>query len=76
MANKYLNKQSVHEQAIRLLEGGIVELDNLCFSMTEVDSDDEACWVCELDSICSQNIINVCVEADNITHTRHKMILR
>lgn len=76
MTKKDKTKQSVHDTAIRLLEGGIVEIDGLCFSMDEVKEDHEACWVCDLDSICSQHIIDVCVEADMITNTRHKMILR
>lgn len=69
-------KPSVHEMAIRLLEGGIVEIDNLCFSMTEIEGDDIACTYCSIDSICSKNIIDVCLEADLITRTRHIMILR
>lgn len=76
MTKKNKAIQSAHDKAIRLLEGGVVEIDNLCFSMTEVDGDDEACNDCQLDSICSRNIIDVCLEADMITKTRHIMILR
>lgn len=67
--------QSVHDKAIRLLEGGIVEIDNLNFSIEEVEGDDIACTECQLDSICSKNIIDVCLETDLITRTRHKMNL-
>ena len=76
MTKKNKTKQSAHDKAIRLLEGGVVEIDNLYFSMTEVDGDDIACNDCQLDSICSQNIIDVCLEADMITKKRHIMILR
>lgn len=76
MTKKNGKLHSIHEKAIRLLEGGIVEIDGHCFSMTEIEGDDISCKECQLDSICSRNVIDVCVEADMITQTRHIMILR
>lgn len=64
-----------HEKAIRLLEGGLVEIDGHVFSIDEVGPDDDPCYTCELDSLCSQNILNICLEADMITRTYHRMIL-
>lgn len=64
-----------HEKAIRLLEGGLVEIDGLVFSIDEAGPEDDPCYSCRLDSICSQNILNVCMEADKITRTYHRMIL-
>lgn len=66
---------SDHDKAIRLLEGGLVEIDGLVFSIDEAGSEDDPCYSCKLDSICSPNIIRICLEADLITRTSHKMIL-
>lgn len=66
---------SDHDKAIRLLEGGLVEIDGLVFSMDEVGPEYDPCYSCRLDSICSPNIMDVCLEADLITGTSHRMIL-
>ena len=72
-----LNKQgqSDHDKAIRLLEGGLVEIDGLIFSIDEAGPEDDPCNSCRLDSICSANINRICLEADFITGTSHRMIL-
>jgi hypothetical protein len=73
--HNYDEAYSIHEKAIRLLEGGLVEIDGLVFSIDEAGPEDDPCYTCELDSICSKNILNVCLEADMITRTYHRMIL-
>lgn len=75
MTKKTEKKQSDHDKAIRLLEGGLVEIDGLLFSIDDAGIEDDACNSCQLDSICSVNISNVCLEADLITRTHHRMIL-
>lgn len=71
----YEKAYSIHEKAIRLLEGGLVEIDGLVFSIDEAGPEDDPCYSCRLDSICSRNIQIVCMEADVITRTSHRMIL-
>lgn len=66
---------SDHDKAIRLLEGGLVEIDGLVFSIDEAGPEDDPCYSCQLDSICSPNIQSICMEADMITRTSHRMIL-
>lgn len=75
MKKRNKKEDSVHDKAIRLLEGGLVEIDNLVFSIEETDGLSGVCECCQLDSICSRNIQDVCAEADSITHTQHKMVL-
>lgn len=71
----YKNAISIHEKAIRLLEGGRVEIDGLVFSIVELGPEADPCYECQLDSICSKNIQSVCLEADLITRTKHIMKL-
>ena len=71
----YEKAKTIHEKAIRLLEGGLVEIDGLVFSIDEAGPEVDPCYDCQLDSICSQNILSVCFEADVITNTYHKLIL-
>ena len=75
MTKKTEKRQSDHDKAIRLLEGGLVEIDGLLFSIDDAGPEDDACYSCQLDSICSVNISNICLEADLITRTYHRMIL-
>lgn len=75
MAKTTKKELSDHDKAIRLLEGGLVEIDGHVLSIDEAGPEDHPCYTCELDSICSQNILNICKEADRITRTYHRMIL-
>lgn len=61
---------SVHDKAIRLLEGGIVEIQGDWFSLIQLpeDFDDVPCIECELDSICRIEIADVCSECDAISN--------
>lgn len=66
------NVMSVHDKAIRLLEGGIVEIDGDNFRLNripyELDIDD--CCECELDSICREEHKEVCSECGDISGYR------
>lgn len=66
---------TIHEKAIRLLEGGLVEIDGLVFSIDEAGPEDDPCYSCKLDSICSRNVRIICAETDLITGICHRMIL-
>ena len=61
-----------HDKAIRLLEGGVVEIDGNWFRVRKFSKeyDDNPCMVCELDSICRMEHTDVCEECEAISHLR------
>ena len=64
-----MEKMTVHDKAIRLLEGGIVEIEANWFSLKRL-SDDKfvyPCFECKLDSICHGEHADVCEECDAIS---------
>lgn len=63
---------TVHDKAIRLLEGGVVEIDSNCFRVRILpdDYDDNPCMECTLDSICKMEHVEVCGECEAITRKR------
>ena len=73
--NRYEKAYNDHEKAIKLLEGELVEIDGLLFSIDDAGLENNPCLSCRLDSICSLNIMNICEEADMITRTAHRLIL-
>lgn len=58
----------IHEKAIRLIEGGVVEVDGLFVKAIEVDSVDECCEICTMDCLCvsESHIFDVCAECNRI----------
>lgn len=65
-----MNKENeIHKKAIRLIEGGVVEVDNLCVKMRYGADDEVVCLDCEMDCICKRDseMYDVCVECDSIT---------
>lgn len=66
---------SVHEKALRLIEGGIVACNELPVRAVDVRGDEIACYYCEMDSACNMEMTDLCAECDMITHTRHYLKL-
>lgn len=64
-----MEKITVHDKAIRLLEGGIVEIDANWFRLLRLsdDLDVDDCCECELDSICREEHRDICAECDAIS---------
>lgn len=62
--------KSIHNKAIKLIEGGIVEIKGNWFKLKKLsdDADDLHCIECELDSICELEHSEVCVECERILH--------
>lgn len=62
-------EKEIHDKAIRLIEGGIVEVDNLCVKMKYGSDDKLVCLNCEMDCICREGtgMNDLCVECDLIT---------
>lgn len=63
---------TVHDKAIRLCEGGIVEIEGNWFGLIRLSEyfDDIACVECNLDSICHKEHADVCGECEIITQRR------
>lgn len=69
--DKRLN-MTIHDKAIRLLEGGIVDIEGNWFWLMRLsddvyDYDDCPCVECNLDSICREEHKEVCSECDTIS---------
>lgn len=62
-------KNTIHEKAIRLIEGGHVEADGHSVRMAIVAEPFEPCAACEMDCLCHEGteICELCVECDGIT---------
>lgn len=66
-----IKSTSLHDSAIRLIEGGIVECDGHCVKAVEVSDPDLPCFVCKMDSACSLKLQELCVEVDVISGSNH-----
>ena len=67
-----MKKMTVHDKAIRLLEGCIVEIEANWFRVKRFpnDYDGNPCEECELDSICRLEHEDVCAECEFISNQR------
>ena len=70
-------KNSVHEKAIRLIEGGIVDVDGHSVKLVKDPSIFNPCFCCKMDSIChsGNEMCSVCEECDNITQMSCFLVL-
>lgn len=67
-----MKNKSVHEKAIRLLEGGIVDVDGLNLICVCFSGEKHECEVCEMDCLCHQgnDICAVCTECSDISRRK------
>lgn len=70
-------KQSIHEKAIRLVEGGIVDVDGHSVKLAKYPYIFDPCFCCEMDSLCCRGneMCAVCEECDAITRMDCFLIL-
>ena len=63
------DKQSIHEKAIRLIEGGIVDVDGHSVSLVVIPDSFDTCYHCEMDGICHNEteMCEVCIECVGIS---------
>lgn len=66
---KMEKEMSIHNKAIRLVEGGIVEVDCLCIKLSYALDEFDPCLECKMDSLCymGTEMCYVCQECDMIT---------
>ena len=47
-----MKEKEIHDKTIRLLEGGVVEIDSHWVKLCQHEGNDFACLVCTMDSVC------------------------
>lgn len=62
---------SLHEKAIRLCEGGVVDIDGHAVRAVECPHVENPCMVCEMDSACRMDMTDLCGECEAITQKRY-----
>lgn len=69
--------ESIHEKAIRLIEGGIVEIDGHAVKLGKAKNILYPCSCCEIDSLChlGNKMCLVCLECHEITGMDCDLIL-
>ena len=64
-----MKQQTIHEKAIRLIEGGLVDVDGHCVKIKQADVNGIGCDLCDMDCLChiETEMCNVCLECGKIT---------
>lgn len=67
----------VHDKAIRLVEGGVVNIDGNWFRLIRFPEyyNDIPCMECDLDSLCRMEHTDVCWECERILHRKCRLKL-
>lgn len=72
-----MNEKELHEKAIRLIEGGVVEVQGLSVRLGRQYYYFDPCFCCKLDSIChfGDDMCSLCLECDRMTDDDCYLIL-
>lgn len=70
---RYSNEKALHEMAVRLCEGGTVWYNGHFLKAKRIDTDDNPCYLCEMDSACDMNMTDLCGECE--AYSRRKYML-
>lgn len=68
-------KMTLHDKAVRLCEGGEVECMGHFVRAQVIQTKDLPCIDCTMDSICRDELCDLCAECDNLTHEEHILVL-
>ena len=68
-------KLTVHDKAIRLAEGGFVEIDGHVVAAKLTPDDLLSCDICKMDCICHAEMAEVCEEIGFIKQMDHYLVL-
>lgn len=66
---------TLHEKAVRLCEGGVVFHCGYFFQAHTAPDEEVPCDVCELDSICRLEIVDLCGECEAYDGKRHYLTI-
>lgn len=72
---KKRKEMTLHDKAVRLVEGGTVECAGHFVKAKAVKIDDFPCYDCNLDSICRDELCDLCTECDNLTYKNYMLVL-
>ena len=63
---------TVHDKAIRLIEGGAVDIEGNWFKLIKFPDyyDGNPCMECNLDSICRMEHTDICAECEALLHKK------
>ena len=64
-------KDTLHEKAVRLAEGGVVEIAGHFVRAVNVPDAECPCELCEMDSVCHMEMTDLCAEVDAYTRSRY-----
>lgn len=70
-----MKQVTLHEKAVRLCEGGVVEFEGLSVRAVRYEGDDLPCIDCKLDSSCSMKMSFLCSECDDYEGCQHILVL-
>lgn len=62
---------TLYAKAVRLAEGGVVEINGHFVKAIDIEGVDNPCIVCEMDSICRLEMADLCAEVDGYTRSPH-----
>lgn len=62
---------TLHDKAIRLLEGGVVEIEGHFVKAIQVADDVRPCKLCNMDSACNMNMSELCAEVEIISRKQY-----
>lgn len=68
---KKKKEMSLHDKAVRLAEGGIVEIAGHFVRAINIPDAENPCIHCEMDSACRMEMSDLCAELDAYTHSMH-----
>ncbi len=68
---KTRRRLTLHEKAIQLCEGGIVEINGLCLRASTIKEGFNSCQDCCMGSACDEDISKLCAECDQYNHKNH-----
>lgn len=72
-----MREKEIHDKAIRLLEGGIVDADGHSVKLGRISKIFDECIVCEMDSLCHEGteIHALCCRCESMIDDRCYLIL-
>lgn len=69
-----MRNETLHAKAVRLAEGGIVEINGHFVRAIDVVREVNPCDLCEMDSACHAEMAELCEEVDEYTQSSHILI--
>lgn len=70
-----MKQMTLHEKAVRLCEGGVVEFEGHFVRAVRYEGNFLSCPDCKMDSICSMEMSNLCAECDDYEGCQHILVL-